>query len=283
MRVHPLFRVLLFLLVGFFLLVLVNTVVPERPPGLPEGMWPPLWYALAMPLLVLESWVFLRAFHRKSYRALGLWFYPEWARELASGVAIGAGLLFMVVSALVVARAVSYHGVAASGTPALLGILRMGGWMALAAAFEEVVFRGYLLQRMVHGAGPIPAVAVFSALFAVAHLANPSPTALSTVNTFLSGVLLCVAYLRTRALWLPIGLHWGWNFFMGPVLSLPVSGLELRPALLRFEAAGPRWMTGGAYGPEGGVVLTVACAAGIFWLARTRRVSASAAMQEALK
>jgi membrane protease YdiL (CAAX protease family) len=280
---HPFFRVLLFLLVGFLILVLVNTVAPGEPPGMPPGTRSALWYALALPGLLLESWLFLRAFHGKSYRALGLWFYRGWGRELAMGVAIGAAVQVAVVGALVATRAVAFHGFARGGTPVLSGILGLAGWMGLAAAFEEILFRGYLFQSMLTGRGPVLGVALFSALFAAVHLWNPEVTLLSTVNTFLSGVLLAVAYLKTRGLWLPIGLHWAWNSAMGPILSLPVSGLEMKPALLRVELAGPRWLTGGAYGPESGAVVSVVCCAAILWLARTRRVSASPATGAVLK
>ncbi len=280
---HPFFRVLLFLLLGFLILVLANTVAPGAPPGMPRGTRSALWYAVAVPGLLAESWLFLRAFHGRSYRALGLWFYRGWGRELAMGVAVGATLQVAVVGVLVATRAVAFHSLAGGGTSALVSILGLGGWMALAAAFEEILFRGYLFQTMLSGGGTILAVALFSALFAGAHLWNTEAAALSTVNTFLSGVLLATAYLRTRGLWLPIGLHWAWNFTMGPVLSLPVSGLGMSPVLLRVELAGPRWLTGGGYGPEGGAVLSVACCVAILWLARTPRVSASPAMEEVLR
>jgi len=280
--IHPVLRVLLFIAVGFLLLMVVNSVAPGAAPGMPRGTRSPLWYVLATSGLLLESWLFLRAFHGRSYRALGIWFYPGWGRELTAGVAIGAGLLIAVVAALATTRAVIYRG-PTGDAHALPGLLLLGGWMLLAAAFEEILFRGYLFQRLVDGAGPVVAVAIFSMLFAAAHLANPSTTALSTANTFLSGVLLSVAYLKTRALWLPIGLHWAWNFTMGPLFSLPVSGLSLQPTLLHFDFTGAKWLSGGAYGPEGGAALTVACLVATLWLGRTRRVSPSPAMAEVLK
>jgi membrane protease YdiL (CAAX protease family) len=280
--IHPVLRVLLFIAVGFLLLLVVNSVAPGAAPGMPRETRSPLWYVLATSGLLLESWLFLRAFHGRSYRALGIWFYPGWGRELAAGAAIGAGLLIAVVAALAATRAVIYRG-PAGDAHALPGLLLLGGWMLLAAAFEEILFRGYVFQRLVDGAGPVAAVAIFSMLFAAAHLGNPSMTALSTANTFLSGVLLSVAYLKTRALWLPIGLHWAWNFTMGPLFSLPVSGLSLQPTLLRFDSTGAKWLSGGAYGPEGGVALSVACVVATLWLVRTRRVSPSPAMAEALE
>jgi len=119
-------------------------------------------------------------------------------------------------------------------------------------------------------------------LFGFAHLGNPSATPLSTANTVLAGVLLAAAYLKTRALWLPIGLHWAWNFLMGPVLGLPVSGYRLG-GLPGARVSGPEWLTGGTYGPEGSVVLTVVCAVATVWLWRSRSVAPSTAMQQALQ
>ena len=192
-------------------------------------------------------------------------------------------MLAAVVAGLVVARGVAYHGLAELDGKRLLQLLTMAVILLLAAAFEEMAFRGYGFQRMVDAVGPVVATAVFAGLFGAVHIRNPSVTALALVNTALSGVLLSVAYLKTRGLWLPIGLHWAWNFFMGPVFSLPVSGIRVGPMLLRGELTGAKWLTGGAYGPEGGVVLTAACALVIVGLARTRRVSPSPAMEEALK
>jgi hypothetical protein len=96
-------------------------------------------------------------------------------------------------------------------------------------------------------------------------------------------VLFSVAYLRTRALWLPLGLHWAWNFFQGEVFSLPVSGIRFAKPMLQVAAVGPAWFTGGDYGPEGGLAVTVVALAGIFWLARTRRLASSPAMREVLE
>jgi hypothetical protein len=99
----------------------------------------------------------------------------------------------------------------------------------------------------------------------------------------LAGVLFSLTYLRTRALWLPLGLHWAWNFFQGEVFSLPVSGITFAKPMLHAAAVGPAWFTGGNYGPEGGLPVTVVVLAGILWVARTKRLAPSPAMREALE
>jgi hypothetical protein len=100
-----------------------------------------------------------------------------------------------------------------------------------------------------------------STLFALGHLFNPNMSVPAAIGLFLAGLFLAYAYLRTRRLWLPIGLHIGWNFFESTVLGFPVSGLSLF-GLLENSLAGPELYTGGAFGPEGGLILLPALALG---------------------
>jgi hypothetical protein len=120
-------------------------------------------------------------------------------------------------------------------------------------------------------------------LFGLAHLQNPAATPLSTANTVLVGVLLALCYLKTRGLWLPFGLHFGWNFWLGYVFSLPVSGIELSQRLFTVRLGEPVWLSGGAYGPEGSLLTTVAILTACFWLVRTRWLTVSPAMAKELQ
>jgi hypothetical protein len=83
------------------------------------------------------------------------------------------------------------------------------------------------------------------------------------LNTVLIGVVLAIAYLRTRALWLPWGLHFGWNASLGLLFGLPVSGLRMFNVVDRTSVSGSRWLTGGSYGPEASVPGTVAVIVGL--------------------
>ena len=86
------------------------------------------------------------------------------------------------------------------------------------------------------------------------HPANPYATWVSTAGIFFAGVYQSYGYIRTRQLWLPIGLHIGWNFFEGVVFGFPVSGLDIY-ALARIQVTGPVLWTGGEFGPEAGLIL----------------------------
>jgi membrane protease YdiL (CAAX protease family) len=191
----------------------------------------------------------------------GLGFHRWTLRELGLGIAIGMGMVVL-----------------AWGPIALMGSVRGGeGWSgadmlyilipaAIRAAGEEVLFRGYLFQRGVEIVGPVAATLVASGLFAVAHIGNPNVTYLGIVIIFLGGIFFSLGYLRTGSLWLPIGAHIAWNILLAKVLGVPVSGAEFGDSILRTTVSGPELLTGGAFGPEGGLLGAAALAAGIWAL-----------------
>jgi uncharacterized protein len=126
---------------------------------------------------------------------------------------------------------------------------------------EELLSRGYHLQTIASGLNLFWGVVISSAVFGLLHLGNPSANLVSTAGIFLAGVFFAYAYIRTKQLWLPIGLHWGWNFFEGVVFGFPVSGLAIYP-LARIEVTGPVLWTGGAFGPEAGLIVIPALVLG---------------------
>lgn len=279
---RPFWRALIFIVLSIVLVTLIVGAMIGLFGKLesPLSMRGVIFYLVIDASLLLETWFLLSVFDHRSFRTLGIWFYPQWAREALAGIAVGTGLICVVAAGLVASGTVIFQGMADG--PHLRSLVLSGTVLVLAAAAEEIAARGYGFQRLIDSIGRLGAVLVFSALFGAGHLGNPHVTALSTANTVLAGVLLAVTYLKTRALWMPIGLHWSWNFFLGPVFSLPVSGLPI-PPLFRVQVSGPEWLSGGQYGPEGSVILTVACVATIVWLWRTKWIAPSVEMEEALK
>lgn len=188
----------------------------------------------------------------------GAWQYLglPWTRlaitQFLAGFAISAVLITIAVASLALFGSLSL-GFNFSGRAIaheiLVVILLVGG-----ALLEELSFRGYPFQRLVEAARPVGAIVVLSILFGAVHLQNPNAggvLSLGFLNTILVGVLFAYAYLRTKTLWLPIGMHFSWNFFLGVVYGLPVSGLRDFSIVVRSTAHGPRILTGGAYGIEG--------------------------------
>jgi membrane protease YdiL (CAAX protease family) len=119
---------------------------------------------------------------------------------------------------------------------------------------EELLSRGYHLQTIAGGLNVFWGVMISSAIFGLLHLGNPNATWVSAAGIFFAGVYLAYGYIRTKQLWLPIGLHIGWNFFEGVVFGFPVSGLDIY-ALTRITVHGPELWTGGAFGPEAGLIV----------------------------
>lgn len=253
----------------------LSAIVPHR-------YYSHLFYVLADAALLLVSWAMLARADQRSFRALGMWFYAGWMRESGYGVLLGALLLLTTTAGVMAAGGMHYLGW--SQNLRLEQFIFAALFLLIAAALEEFSFRGYAFQRLVDAFGPLGAVVTTAAIFGVMHLNNPNqPGPLSFLNTMLAGVLLAVAYLKTRALWLPIALHWSWNFFEGPLVSSRVSGLDFQPRLFRAEIGGPDWLSGGGYGLEASAVLTVACVVAVVWLARTKSIFPSPAMAEVLK
>ena len=126
---------------------------------------------------------------------------------------------------------------------------------------EELLFRGYHLQTITSGLNLFWGLIISSIIFGGLHLANPNATWVSAAGIFFAGLFLAYGYVRTQQLWLSIGLHIGWNFFEGVVFGFPVSGLTIYP-LIHINVSGPKVWTGGAFGPEAGLIILPALALG---------------------
>jgi membrane protease YdiL (CAAX protease family) len=207
--------------------------------------------------LLLVTWICVRL-RKEPLSSIGFVLDARWAREL------GAGSFFGIASALlVVAMIWAVGGVRIELDPARsFATLAYGAYVFLfVALFEETLFRGFVFQRLVAGAGAWVALIVLGLLFASSHWGNPdmhgATLVWATIELFLGAVLLGLAYLRTRSLALPIGIHLGWNWALGSLLGFGVSGFEqagwFRPLLQDL----PEWMTGGRFGPEASVFAVV--------------------------
>ncbi len=272
--VRPVWRALIFLALGTVVVTLMSGALHRFGEGINRSGW--------TAGCLLLSWMLLSTMDHRSFRTLGLWFYPAWWKEMLSGIVLGIALICAVAAAMVLFGALRIDGL--NQFSEVQGGLARSAFLFLGAGmFEEVVFRGYPFQRLMQSFGPMGAILFFSVLFGAAHLGNPGSTALGTANTILAGVLLATAYLKTRGLWLPTGLHWSWNYFLGPVFALPVSGGKFEPSLLRVTVTGPEWLSGGNYGPEASILLTIVCTAAIVGLWKAPWITPSPAMQDVLK
>lgn len=198
------------------------------------------------------------------YRLLVRWTERRKASELGKtgsisltliGVAIGFFLFTAVFASLVLFGAAKTQG--AGTTTALMAGL---AGAASAAVGEEVVMRGVAYRLFEEGFGTTIAILLSGALFGLLHIANPGATVESTIAIALeAGILLAAAYALTRSLWFPIGLHFGWNFTEGTVFGTSVSGGKSAAGLIATELSGPRYLTGGPFGPEASLPAVIVC------------------------
>jgi uncharacterized protein len=282
-RVRAIFRTLLFLFYTFVLYVTLGVALGGALAHA-SPWWQLFWASVALDaLFLLLSWFFLRVADGRSFSSLGISFHRGWGSELAVGLAIGASLQVFVTLVLIVSGSVHYSNSVTHDAHFWKRVGMNVVLFSLAALVEELLFRGYAFQCFIESVGASAAVIVSSLLFGLAHLANPSPTVFSTLNTMLAGAMLALPYLRTRSLWTQAGLHMSWNFMLCTVTSLPVSGISFGPSYFIAQDAAHNWISGGSYGPEGGAAVTLACLVAIVWLLRTRVLAPSPALREVLQ
>ena len=147
---------------------------------------------------------------------------------------------------------------------------------------EELVYRGYILTNAAEGLNgwrgltSMPAIvlaAVFSSLlFGLSHLPNPNASAAGILGIGIGGLVIAAAYVLTGELTIPIGVHVAWNVSLGAVFGFPTSGLNYGVHLFELRATGPSFVTGGAFGPEAGILLFGTCLVGFVLLVGWLRV-----------
>jgi membrane protease YdiL (CAAX protease family) len=257
-RLRTGWRILIFLLIGVaiaklfsFLIKLIggppdNITISEAIKG--------VVVILIMTISVLISRKFL---DKKSFVSLGLKFNKHSFSEMLFGFVLSGFMIALVFFSLLLLgylniETIGYNaGILSPIITLLLWLFSIGiavGWS------EELVFRGYLLQNLTEGIGIKWAAILSSAFFGLAHMFNPNATVLAGIIITLLTFLLVFGWLRTGQLWVPIGLHAGWNFFMGPIFGLPVSGNDSE-SIVHNSIVGPKWFTGGEFGPEGGILV----------------------------
>ncbi len=245
-----LLRVALFLIVGYTTLTVLAKVL----------------YAVFGLLIASVAGVFagaaianalvIRIYERRRLPDIGLHWNASSARSLLIGM--GGGIAAGMVAVLLPAGAglATWQPVAESNS-SIGGFVFLTAVLLFGAVGEEMLFRGYGLQVLVPVVGPMAAILPMSVLFAAVHADNQGVSWLALFNTFLWGVLLAASLLRSGTLWMPIGLHFGWNWIL-PILGVNVSGFTMRLTAhqLTWKVA-PVW-SGGEYGPEGGLFCTIA-------------------------
>ncbi|SNY24038.1 CPBP family intramembrane glutamic endopeptidase [Paractinoplanes atraurantiacus] len=192
------------------------------------------------------------------------------ASGLVRGTVLGLALFSAVIANIAVNGGYRVHGLGEHPT----GAIGLAGFMAAAAVTEELLYRGVLFRHVERWTGTWIALTLSALVFGAAHLLNDNATPWGALCVAIAGGgMLTSAYIATRSLWLPIGLHFGWNYAQSAIFSSEVSGNGTNDGLLYAESTGNAWISGGQFGPEASVytVLTGVLVTAVFlWLAHRR-------------
>jgi len=201
------------------------------------------------------NWLAMRIYGGYRLTELGLRWNHASVRNLGLGAAGGIGAAALVLFPPLATGAADLAPSAAT-PPGWETILFTIALILLGSAGEEVLFLGYGFQMLLCVWGPFTTIFAVGALFGALHGANPNSTWLALANTTGFGVLFGYAFLRSGDLWLPIGLHFGWNFTL-PLFGVNVSGLTMKVTSYDMQwTVGSLW-SGGEYGPEGSILTTI--------------------------
>ncbi len=224
----------------------------------------------ALVVIVSSVYVARRWLDKRTFTSLGLkWDRQAWF-DLLAGIGFAAVAMGVIFTLEITLGWLKFEGFAWDTIEAAsVGVSLLGAAIAFifTGISEELLFRGYVLQNLRDGVGMRLALFISSAMFGAAHLTNPNASWIAALGITLAGYFLAYGYLRTGQLWIPIGVHIGWNFFEGPVFGFAVSGLTT-PRLMLHTVQGPELLTGGAFGPEAGLIVLpgMAVGAGLIWL-----------------
>lgn len=257
------FRLLLYAAIWLAIAVPAAVIAPGALP----------WVALPGLIAGLAAGQLLLQLDGRPRRTLGFGL----GRESGSGVALGF-VLGVGVGTLTIGLILAFGGIRWTADTGV-----WGGWiavglrslwvLAIPAAAEEAMLRGYPLLVLTEAWGSKCALGLTSVAFALLHMGNPEIGWVGFANIVAAGLFLGALRLRTGDLWWPTGAHLGWNWVHAFLADLPLSGLELVDApLIESHVEGPVWLSGGAFGPEGSVLATATVIAAGIWTWRTPRL-----------
>ena len=218
-----------------------------------------LIWAQILNFIVVTGSVYIarRWLDKRSFESLGLKIDGHTLPDILAGIGITLVQMGFIYALMLALGWLTFEGFAWQFDPikvVISNVLTFFVAFVIVGWNEELLSRGYHLQTIASGLNLFWGVVISSAVFGLLHLGNPNATWVSAAGIFFAGVYLAFGYIRTKQLWLSMGLHLGWNFFEGVVFGFPVSGLDIY-ALTRIKVHGPELWTGGAFGPEAGLIV----------------------------
>ena len=253
-------RFAIFCIAFFVTTALLSSPLIAMSTEVPPGIYRVANILVGLVAALLVGWLCGKYLERLPFSALGAWFTKGWLTHLLAGLLMGAGSLAFAVLIAFLGGGLRFQNNPVDLTILMQSLAYAFVILAAGAAAEEAIFRGYVFQTFTRSGLAWFAILLTSVFFGAAHLMNPEPGFISTLNTVLAGVWFGIAYLKTRDLWFVFGMHFMWNWMQGAIFGIEISGFtDFAPApLLKEIDGGPTWLTGSAYGLEGGIAATIA-------------------------
>jgi membrane protease YdiL (CAAX protease family) len=258
LMVNPLVRIVLGIVLTFAAVPLTMIIVSQLVAKPYRIMWPQLLAAVLV-------WFGYRFYvHRIEKRQPTELATQGMARQLGTGLLLGAGLVALTFAVLAALGAYQFGGVNAPSIRMLVPLAEL----VLVGMAEEMMFRGVIFGVTERSLGSKPAIVISALLFSLAHLPNEGVSALAIAVIAVYGVMQAALYMKTRRLWACIGTHIAWNYCISQVFSSTVSGHAATDGLLRGELMGNAMLTGGVFGVEGSLITLLLIAAAAAFLLR---------------
>jgi membrane protease YdiL (CAAX protease family) len=258
LMVNPLVRIVLGMVLTFAVVPLTMIIVSQLVAKPYRIMWPQLLAAVLV-------WFGYRFYvHRIEKRQPTELATQGMARQLGTGLLLGAGLVALTFAVLAALGAYQFGGVNAPSIRMLVPLAEL----VLVGMAEEMMFRGVIFGVTERSLGSKPAIVISALLFSLAHLPNEGVSALAIAVIAVYGVMQAALYMKTRRLWACIGTHIAWNYCISQVFSSTVSGHAATDGLLRGELMGNAMLTGGVFGVEGSLITLLLIAAAAAFLLR---------------
>ena len=245
-----------------------------------------LWFLLLGLAATLAVYITTKYISQSSFTELGLRFDLSAVKDLFVGIGISAIIMALMFFLLLSLGYIRYdglswwtdkeHAIGVLSSTGLIAMLAVLFQFTIVAWWEELAFRGIILQYISTGLNLRWGVIISTLGFGLIHAGNPSATTLSTILIMLITIKLVYAYLKSGQLWLPIGLHLGWTFFQASILGFASSG-HVSPSLMAQTPIGPDWLSGGSFGAENSIFIIPLTLASLFamhwWIRYSRNLS----------
>jgi membrane protease YdiL (CAAX protease family) len=249
---------------GWWILLFIGLVILTQPiykpikQGLGElGFTEKMLEPVSFFLLLLVTWICVKV-RKESLADAGMGINTRWLKQFFTGTLAGLGMMFSTVALIWLVGGVTFE----LNEQRSIQLLSYGFYLFLIGSLaEEILHRGFIFQRLIDGIGVWGAQLLIASLFAFGHLGNPGMQGTTQLfaffDLFLVSLIFGLAYIKTRSLALPIGLHLGWNWAQGNILGFGVSGHDkegwFKPVFHGME----EWLTGGNFGPEASIFSVV--------------------------